>query len=140
MVLNLRPNNTEDLNDFFTEKVMAMSNEPLRLGTHFEVVKSAVVNNVWYGAVKNTVTKQDKEESVVSAVIIPFKWLGTQGDLGSIGYRILFESTAPMLFDCPSEVLDELSPTSESLAELWREVCRTPEWERSDKLKELLLG
>lgn len=138
MVLNLRPNKTEDLNDFFTEKVMAMSNEPLRLGTHFEVVRSAVVDKVWYGAVKNTVIKQGKEVSVVSAVIIPFRWTGTKGDLNSISYSILFEDTAPMLFNCPHEVLSELSPTSEPLAELWRDVCRTPEVLKSDKLKEYL--
>ena len=101
---------------------------------HFEVVKSAMVGNTYYGAIKpllkhNGVDEngKDKYESIpehkqeVFAVV--FLTSVDMKDYHNFSYKDMDETVGPCYYDCPKSILDILSPTDSEYAIKWREKC-----------------
>ena len=102
---------------------------------HFEVVKSAMVGNTYYGVIKpllkhNGVDEngKDKYESIpeykqeVFAVV--FLTSTDSKDYFNFSYKDMSEDMLPYYFDCPIGILNLLSETNSENALEWRRRCR----------------
>ena len=76
------------------------------------IVKDALVDNVYYAAMKDSKTQE------IWALIVL-----TDIDNGEFGYKDMSEDMYPYYFDCPIEILRLLSPTDCENAIEWRKHC-----------------
>ena len=90
----------------------------------FEVLKSAIIGNTYYAAVKKTkyATENEPEKVMVFAAICL-----TSVDMQSyynFAYKDMDESCLPCQCQCPESILDLLTETDIEYAKKWRENCR----------------
>ena len=81
----------------------------------YTVVKSAMVGNVYYAAIKHT---KEARQPVTGTVIL------TSVDGAYFGYKGINEEMGPGVYDCPAGILKLLTPTENAYAREWREKCR----------------
>lgn len=100
------------------------------------VVKSSMVGSVYYAAVK-VENKGDKTEEVTGAVALT---CGTdrRDPYYNFGYKDMSEDMGPCEYDCPTGILDLLTPTESEWANEWRRKCR--EKKKQPKLSDLNVG
>lgn len=98
---------------------------------HYEVVKSSVVGNVYYAAIKTKRTG-DIWAYVVLTMNRPYEF----------GTKPMDESMCPCYYDCPKGILDLLTPTDNEYANEWRKECRKKAnekgWEKKIALGETI--
>ena len=93
------------------------------------VVKSVMKGNIYYGAVK------DGEE--IYAVVILTKY--STKEYFNFSYKIITDDMGPNEFECPTSILNILTPTTSKEANEWRNKCR--EYQKKKKeLNELPFG
>lgn len=105
----------------------------------YKVVKSVMVGNVFYGAVKKTrepvifngeyvLDENDKkiyrmiENAPVFAVVILTSV--DMKDYFNFSYKIMDETVGPYYYDCPNSILKLLSPIKNEFATKWRSECK----------------
>jgi len=76
------------------------------------IVKDALVDDVYYAAMRSTKTNK------VWALIVM-----TDVADGEFGYKDMDETMGPFYYDCPNTILKLLSPTDNEYAKTWREKC-----------------
>lgn len=74
-----------------------------------KVVQSAMVGGTYYAAMRS------ERGNVFGAVVL------TEG---RFGWKAMSEFEGPYYWDCPAEIIDQLSPTDNPLALKWRAKCR----------------
>lgn len=101
------------------------------LDTYYaSVVKSQMVGNVYYAAYKA------KDGNVSAAVVLTAK---DRNSYYNFGYKDMTENIGPGYYDCPSSILDLLTPTDNESANEWRNKCRV--YQKNKKLiKEAPIG
>jgi hypothetical protein len=72
------------------------------------VVAAKMVRGVMYAAVR------DRTESVFAVVIL------TERKGTALSYKVMGEDECPYYFDCPREVFNALTPTTDAYALKWR--------------------
>lgn len=85
----------------------------------FEVLKSSMVNSVYYGAIKRT--EENKPDQVYATICL------TKVDRNSISnfhFKEMNEFSCPPEYKCPIGILNLLSETNDKYAKKWREKCR----------------
>lgn len=106
---------------------------------HFEVVKSSMVGNVYYGAIKPL-----KDEQNVFAVV--FLTSVDSKNYYNFSYKDMDETMCPYNFDCPIGILNALSKTDNEYALEWRKKCfekhneKKAEKKNPNSLKNLAVG
>lgn len=113
---------------------------------HYEVVKSSMVGNVYYGAIKPLLKRNGtddngkdvyveipKDEQEVFAVI--FLTSVNSRDYYNFGYKDMDETMLPYCFDCPIGILNLLSKTDNEYALEWRKKCYEKHDEKKDEKK-----
>lgn len=75
------------------------------------VLRSAIVEGVYYAAVK--VSQADAPREVAAVVTI----------IEGSGYKTMDETMGPYYWGCPADILALLTPTSAPAALKWRERC-----------------
>lgn len=107
---------------------------------HFEVVKSSMVGNVYYGAIKPLL----KDEAEIFAVV--FLTSVNSRDYYNFSYKDMDETMLPYCFDCPIGILNLLSKTDNEYALEWRNKCyekhneKKKEKKNPNSLKNLPVG
>lgn len=96
---------------------------------HFEVIKSSMVGNVYYGAIKPLL----KDEQEVFAVV--FLTSVDNKDYFNFSYKDMDETMLPYNFDCPIGILNLLSKTDNECALEWRKKCFEKHNEKSKEKK-----
>jgi len=86
-------------------------------GDTLTVKACQVVGNVAYLACERQAP--DTGEAYIFALVC---WLSRAG--GLFGYKPMDEGTDPFVYDCPTSILDMLSPTDNDTALHWRATCR----------------
>ena len=82
------------------------------------VLKSAMVGNTYYAAVKATKDEFSQVHAVVCLTSTDSK------DYFNFAYKDMDETMGPFKYDCPKGILDLLSPTDNEYALEWRKACR----------------
>ena len=77
------------------------------------IVKDAMVEKVYYAAMKSSITGE-----VWALVVL------TDIYKGQFFYKDMSEDMEPYYYKCPDKILDLLSPTENEYALRWRERCR----------------
>lgn len=96
------------------------------------IVKDALVDDIYYAAMRST-----KTNKVWALIVI------TDVADGEFGYKDMDETMGPFYYDCPNTILKLLSPTDNEYAKTWREKCyantnkRKPAKPQKDPLDEL---
>lgn len=96
-----------------------------------QVLKSAIVSNVYYAAVKTT-----DERTGITHI-----WCGVakcEIVNGEFYYKDMSEDSLPYYFDCPKSVFDLLSPTASENANTWRETVKRV-IEKKEQVKKIKL-
>ena len=86
-------------------------------GTAFSCLKSSVVGSVYYSACERI----KGNDRVVFALIV--KTSINMKDYYNFSYKDMDETQMPYYFDCPKNILDMLTPTSNKYALEWRKSC-----------------
>lgn len=81
----------------------------------YNVLKSSMVGNIYYAAVRNNETKE-----VFAAI---FKTGVQMNDYYNFSYKDMDETVVPCYYDCPKGILDILTPTDNENANYWRGAC-----------------
>lgn len=76
------------------------------------IIKDAIVDDVYYAAMKDTETG-----TIWGLVVL------TDIYNGEFGYKDMSEDMLPYYFDCPKEIIKLLSPTNNEYANQWRQRC-----------------
>ena len=76
------------------------------------IIKDALIDGVYYAAMKST-----KTGAIWGLVVL------TDISNGEFGYKDMDETMMPYYFDCPKAIIDLLSPTTNELAIKWRQRC-----------------
>lgn len=79
-------------------------------------LKSVMVGATYYAAVEHS--RPNNTLTVYAVVIL------TQRSRGGWGYKVIHENSGPEKSDCPTGILDLLTPTSVGWADDWRKRCR----------------
>lgn len=96
------------------------------------IVKDALVDDVYYAAMRSTKTNE-----VWALIAI------TDVADGEFGYKDMDETEEPFYYDCPNSILKLLSPTDSENAKAWRTKCyaninkRKPTKQKKEPLDEL---
>lgn len=93
---------------------------------YYEIIKSTMVGNVYYAAVKSLKKRVNKtiidiptnEQEVFATVIL------TGVDKNLFFYKEISENMGPCYYDCPESILNLLSPTDNKYALRWRKDCK----------------
>lgn len=97
----------------------------------YTIVKSSMVGSVYYGALKIHCKNEDKED-FITAIVAP-----TRMDNGFLMKKTMEESVGPYYYDCPTSILELLSPTEDKWALKWRAKCyQKKRFPNLSKLKE----
>lgn len=104
-----------------------------------EVVKSSMVGNVYYGAIKylkrfkrdenNHFIKDENGRDIIEDIpkeeqkIIGYVVLTSVRNNRWFAYKDMSESSVPCYYDCPKSILKLLSDTDDEWALEWRKVC-----------------
>ena len=101
---------------------------------YYDVLKSAMVGNTYYAAVKplKQYAKDDEGNKII--VDIPeneqrvfaaiFLTSIDSKDYFNFSYKDMDETAGPCYYDCPKGILDLLTPTDSEWANNWRAKCR----------------
>ena len=90
------------------------------------VLKSALRGKVWYAAVEyesRDVTTEAQNRLVYAAICL-IRLNPRAADGYIFAYKSMDESVGPFAYDCPSGILDLLTPTQYPHARQWRDTCR----------------
>lgn len=124
---------------------------------HFEVVKSSMVGNVYYGAIKVLLKRNGKDDNGKDVYVeIPKEGQETfavifltsvdSKDYFNFSYKDMDETMHPYNYDCPIGILNLLSKTDNEYALEWRKKCyekhdeKNAEKKNPDSLKNLPVG
>ena len=113
---------------------------------HFEVIKSSMVGNVYYGAVKALLKRNGKDnegkdvyvqipESEQKVFAVVFLTSVDSKDYYNFSYKDMDETMCPYCFDCPIGILNLLSKTDNEYALEWREKCHEKHNEKKAEKK-----
>ena len=97
-------------------------------GDRHEVIASAMVGSVWYGALKITYASTPGTSRVVALVFLTSQRKGE-----GFGWKDMSEDMGPNECDCPKRILDLLTPTESEYAREWRDRCNA---RRSEKARQ----
>jgi len=100
------------------------------------VLKSTMRGSVYYAAYEFT-NKVKNTVEVIGLVML------TSSDLKNgcnFGYKDITESMGPGFYDCPTSILDLLSPTDNEYAIEWRNKCRENKRKPESWLKKVSIG
>ena len=89
----------------------------------WEVIKSVMDGNTWYGAIKN-------QKSEIFGMVVRVK---NSKENREFIFKEISEDMGPCYYNCPNTILDLLGPTEFDYAKKWREDCR--KW---NKIKSML--
>ncbi len=87
-----------------------------------KVLRSTVVQRVYYAAVETTTPKTGAREVWASVCLVKYNPRASDGFIFS--YKDMEETMGPYYFACPAAILDLLSPTTNTYALNWRKTCR----------------
>lgn len=113
---------------------------------HFEVVKSSMVGNVYYGAIKALLKRNGKDENGKDVYVqipkdeqetfaVVFLTSIDNKDYYNFSYKNMDETMLPYNFDCPIGILNLLSKTDNEYALEWRKKCYDKHNEKSREKK-----
>ena len=100
----------------------------------YEVLKSRMVGSTYYAAVKCHVYETG-EEYVWALVCLTRT---NMKDYFNFGKKAMDETEGPYQYDCPTDILDLLTPTDNEIANEWRKKCR--EYKKLPKLSSVKEG
>ena len=88
-------------------------------GVKQEVLKSAIVRNVYYAAIKRINDVENTEEVFACVCLIKTD----NCDFYNFGTKVMTEYDGPCYYDCPASILELLTETDDKYAKKWREEC-----------------
>lgn len=94
------------------DKRIAMDTE--MTNGEWKILKSSVVNNVYYAAMKNP---DNYVFGLVCLISVDNK------DYFNLNYKDMDETMIPAYYDCPKSILKLLSPTDRETSLIWRQKC-----------------
>lgn len=77
-----------------------------------KILKDAMIDNVYYAAMKHISTGE-----IWGLIVL------TDMSDGEFGYKDMSEDMMPYYFDCPADIIKLLSPTTNPFSNEWRERC-----------------
>ena len=98
-----------------------------------EVLKSAQIGKVWYGACRHTDKKTGNVKVFGSVCLTNVD----NSDSCNFWIKEMDESMHPFYYDCPIEILNLLTPTENKEALEWRKICRETVTKRKEKIRKL---
>lgn len=81
-----------------------------------EVIKSSLIGNTWYGAIKKTNKKTKEIEVWAGICLISIK-------KKEFWYKNMDETVGPYKYECPINILNLLTETKYEFAKQWRQNC-----------------
>ena len=100
-----------DLIDYKTKEVVG----------HSEIVHSVLRGSVYYASVRQTFT--DGRPETVSAAVCLVQY-SPKAHHDNFAYKDMDETMGPFKYDCPENILNDLTPTENEYALQWRAECR----------------
>lgn len=99
-----------------------------------KVIKSAMVGSTYYCAVE-TIHKANGKREVWAGIALTSK---STRDGMNFGYKDMDETAIPYSYNCPTSILNLLTPTDNENANEWRRLCR--EEKTKPKLSDVPVG
>lgn len=87
------------------------------------VLKSTMYGRVYYAALEVTNDLSDYRYVICSVCLTCGKRRGDSHGF-NFGYKPMDERMGPAYYDCPDSILDLLTPTNDTEANDWRDICR----------------